>query len=225
MAMVLAMMLLVGIFAVATGTTQITDEISKFQSRETQKQAFTQLCRRTLKGLGAEAQLQLDTVSGRRGGYLSKLIIDRDPLAFSFSAMPPGASRVVLYSQSMAGGDLAVWLKYLNQEEVEAMDNGEWKGLGTDLRLLGNVSAFEWRFFNRVTGEWSNVWEPGAERPSLVDLSLGVDQETPLRHVFWIPKYEQAEQLTRGFTQTDANGGVPGEEPNGEVAPGGGIEP
>lgn len=178
-----------GILAIASGTLQLNSEISAIQDRETKRNAFIDLCRRSFSQLSPRAGLTLQLrETGRH--YLPSLVYDGAPFAFSMGGSPSGHPTTVLSTREEAGGTVQLRLQFYDAEGREQLGVRD----GIDARpdreivLLREIATLEWRFYDAVADQWETVWDASSTRPHLIELMFGFSGETPERFVFWTPK-------------------------------------
>jgi len=190
LALTLTAMLVGGLYTIASGTTQLSSEVSQFQEEQLTGQAFSALCRQALGGLSPTASIRLrSTGQGNRSG--TAIVVSGDPSAFAFNRVLPGSTAVVLSSHRDAGGTFSVDLRYLAASDIEAFDRGS-RDAGRTLPLLEEVRQFDWRFFDRRGDRWKPAWNFQDERPALAELTLALKDQPPTRHVFFIPELQAA---------------------------------
>lgn len=225
LALMLIVILMGGIYSIATGAIQLGAEVSEAQNREMLVHSFLQLCRRNIESLpGNSGMTLLAEESGRY--YVTEVAFINAPLAFSFAAVPAGFDKAVLKSEADPRGYLRVNLLYLNEEDEESLGTGlSDEGDGITLPLLDGVSVFEWRFYDQDTDLWEVVWEDETKRPSFVELTLGFfDGRDPIRTVFWLPPVANPEQVINaaGGGGGAGGGGAGGQGGGGQGGGGGG---
>ena len=208
LALSLLVILMGGVYSIATGAIQLGAEVSESQNREMLVHSFLQLCRRNIERLPGNGEMILFAEEDGRY-YVTEVSFLDTPLAFSFAAIPAGYDKVVLESVADPRGYLQVNLRFLNEEEentVSETTTYDEEGAIT-LPLLDGVSVFEWRFYDLEEKEWLVVWEEEEDgRPSFVELTLGFfDGGDPVRTVFWVPPIADPETILSG-----GGGGPPG---------------
>jgi len=206
MVMFILTLLLGAVFGIVQGTVQLTDDMTLEQERDARERGFTQFCERTFRSLPAQASVRL-RVRQQGNRYLSELAFKDAPIAFS-STGAGSTGLTVLQTEEAPGGYLRVILKWLTNEEAVAWERGDSDAGGVKLLLLENVAVCEWKFYNSRSREWEPVWNdrislmppstnadgqpeaapgPLGERPSLIEMRLGLGADPVQRWVLWVP--------------------------------------
>jgi len=206
MVMFILTLLLGAVFGIVQGTVQLTDDMTLEQERDARQRGFTQFCERTFRNLPAQATVRM-RVKRTGSRYLSQLVLKDAPIAFASNGA--GATGLtILETEEAPDGYLRVVLKWLTPEEVNAWEQGDSSVGQQKLLLLENVAVCEFKFYNPQSREWEPVWNdkisliqqvtdvdgspasqdgPLGQRPSLVELRLGIGAEEVQRWVLWTP--------------------------------------
>ncbi len=211
-----------GIYAVASGTVALSNEVSESQNEEIRLHNFLRLLRRNFERMPGNAGVTMMPVTNR-GNMETDIVFYDYPLAFYWPSVPAGSARVVLMSRTSSRGAMEVGLLYLDEEAPEdyrsAMGTSR-QMPGLWLPLMHDVTLFEWSFFDETAGEageWVPEWEDPQRRPGIVRLLLqfygqGLDER--VESIFWVPTMANPEQLFGA-------GQVPGRGAGGGAASGG----
>lgn len=192
--------LLVGaIFGIVRGVTQLTNDMTVEQQRDSRMHGFIELCSRTFRNLPPNAIVRLRTKQAG-GRYLGELVLvgARSPVSGDAGGV------TLLQTVEAPDGYLRVMMRAMTAAQVSAWEKGD-EDAGLRVPLMENVATLEWKFFNVVSGEWEPVWNEKlqldasgmaslsgayAPRPGLVELRLAFGSEPAQRHVFWVPPSE-----------------------------------
>ena len=221
-----------GVYAVAVGTVELSNAVSKSQNEEIRLHNFLRLLRRNFERFPGNAGITMMPVSGNPPE--TDVVFYNYPLAFFWPSVPAGSARVVLMSKRSSRGALDVGLLYLDEEAPEDFRSavgGIHQMPGLWLPLLSDVVLFRWTFFDETLGEagtWIELWEDPQKRPGVVRLELqfyGQSLDERIESIFWIPNMVNPEQLVRaGQTRGGGGGGSPaagGNTGTGEATRGG----
>jgi len=203
-----------GIYATVSAAVQASAMLSEENLRTQRLNAFVGLLRRTFHNLPATAGISGGVRADGEG--IPEIVLRDAPGVFAWGSGGPSAGTVVLAARSRLGGGREFSLLLLpsslgEMERRDALDRGSW------LRLVPDLRAARWRFFNPALQEWVEEWPEGGDRPPLVELSLTMlGDDIPRSYVFWIPPVKE---------QTAVAEGQPGETPGVEVPTGEGEVP
>jgi len=179
-----------GIYATVTAAMQATATLSEENLRTQRLNALVGLLRRTFHNLPATAGISGGVRAGGEG--IPEIVLRDAPGVFAWGSGGPSAGAVVLAARPRLGGGREFSLLLLpsslgEMERRDALDRGGW------LRLVPDLRAARWRFFNPALQEWVEEWPEGVERPPLVELSLELlGEEIPRSYVFWLPPVKDA---------------------------------
>lgn len=179
-----------GIYATVTAAVQATATLSEENLRTQRLNALVELLRRTFHNLPATAGISGGVRAGGEG--IPEIVLRDAPGVFAWGSGGPSAGAVVLAARPRLGGGREFSLLLLpsslgETERRDALDRGRW------LRLVPDLRAARWRFFNPALQEWVEEWPEGGERPPLVELSLELlGEEIPRSYVFWLPPVKDA---------------------------------
>ena len=193
-----------GIYATVSAAVQATATLSEENLRTQRLNALVGLLRRTFHNLPATAGISGGVRAGGEG--IPEIVLRDAPGVFAWGSGGPSAGAVVLAARPRLGGGREFSLLLLpsslgETERRDALDRGRW------LRLVPDLRAARWRFFNPALQEWVEEWPEGGERPPLVELSLELlGEEIPRSYVFWLPPVKDATASAPA-----GEGGPPGE--------------
>jgi type II secretory pathway pseudopilin PulG len=180
-----------GVFGIAHGTLELSNDITLTQERSLIRQNFIEFLRTSFRRLPAEAELVLGRPSSGGTGAVSITIFNGGDAFSPGPAIPPEGS-VELYSKEMPGGDFTVGLRMLDGDQTQALRTNTGRSLRrasgkeTILPLVEDVQRFNWEFYDASRAEWVGKWE-GAARPMFARVELALDDGIPTVYVFWIP--------------------------------------
>ncbi len=158
MAMMIVSLLLVAVFGIVGGTTQMASELEHEQEKDAQTHSFAQFCERTFRSLPGGGAVRL-RVKQNGNHYLSEIGLKSAPSPF-LGTVGAGNGLTLLQTEETPDGYLRVVVKYLGPKEARAFENGDAAASGTQQRLvlMENIAKCEWKFFNPRTEEWETVW-------------------------------------------------------------------
>jgi prepilin-type N-terminal cleavage/methylation domain-containing protein len=188
MTMAIIVILAAGIFAMVSGSFELTSELSALQERNIARERMVELCRTNFEEVPAHARVEFMAVD-RGPAYASWLSIVDHPFAFSFGGEPGNVKRVMLETDVAEGGWLRVSALYLDERENQLLERGGFdpKTAKRRIVLMEKVKQLTWRFYDPETESWIEYWN-GAENPVLVELTLAVAGDAEARRtVLWIP--------------------------------------
>jgi prepilin-type N-terminal cleavage/methylation domain-containing protein len=143
------------IFGIVNAVTQLTQDLTTSQQRESRTHAFVELCSRSLRGLPPSAMVRLRTKeSGNL--YITQLALGDAPSPMGVSAGPFTS----LETEVTTSGYLRLVARSLTEEQLLAWELGE-SNLGTRVVLLENLRMLEWQVFHPQTLQWQHVWNEG----------------------------------------------------------------
>lgn len=180
-----------GVFGIAHGTLELSNDITITQERSLIRQNFVEFLRTSFRRLPAEAELVLGRASGGGSGAVSITVFNGGDAFSPGPAIPPDGS-VELYSKEMPGGDYTVGLRMLDGDQTQALRTNTGRSLrrasGAEvvLPLVEHVQKFDWAFYDASRAEWVGKWE-GAARPMFARVELALEDGVPSVYVFWIP--------------------------------------
>jgi|GEM_PF-616136 len=192
-------MLMGGIFAIANGTLELSNDLALAQDRSLVRQNFIGFLRRSFRTLPGDAEVRL-FVQQRGGSYVPTLNFVNGGTSFTPGASLAPETSAELYAEERPGGYLRVNLRLLDDRQTSAVRSGQpvrYTKDQTTIPLLDNVSRFEWRFYDSATGRWENIWKE-ARRPLLAEMTLRLDDGFETRAVFWVPPLVPNAQATGG---------------------------
>lgn len=205
-------LLIGGIFAIANGTLELSNDLTYAQERALMRQNLIEFLRKSFRTLPGDSSIELG-VKSVGSTYLPTLRIYSGGTSFSPGpALSPDAS-VEVYTEERPGGYLRIGLRGLDGDQTRAVRQGKAAAKvdkSAELPLLDNVGRFEWRFYDARTNQWTNYWKEAQGRPMFAELMLSLDDAQEVRSVFWIPP------VVRGQA-----GGIPqqGTTPDGKNVP------
>lgn len=213
-------LLIGGIFAIANGTLELSNDLTYAQERALMRQNLIEFLRKSFRTLPGDASLEL-RVQNVGSTYLPALSVYNGGTSFSPGpAIAPDAS-IEVYTEERPGGYLRIGLRGLDADQtLSARQNRAVKADKTaELPLLDNVSRFEWRFYEPRSNQWVNFWKEQQGRPLFAELLLALDDGLESRAVFWIPPVVRGAQMgvpsqpqgtPQPGTQENSNTGTPG---------------
>lgn len=178
-----------GIYATVSAAVQASSLLSEENLRTQRLNAFVSLLRRTFHNLPATARISGGV--GTDGEGLPQIVLRDAPGVFAWGSGGPSAGTVILAARPRLGGGREFSLMLLPSslgeiERRDALDGGKW------LRLVPDLRAARWRFFNPSLQDWAEEWPEGGERPPLVELSLTMlGDDIPRSFVFWLPPVKE----------------------------------
>jgi prepilin-type N-terminal cleavage/methylation domain-containing protein len=177
-----------GIFAIAQGTLELSNDIGQAQENSQIRQNFIEFLRRSFRSLPGEAEVRL-SVRAKGGTYVPTLNFVNGGSSFTPGTSLPPDTSIDLYAEERPGGYLRVMVRVLDEKQTQALRSNQNVRYSRDqitMPLLDNVSRFEWRFFDASTNRWENNWKQG-RRPLLAEMNLQLDDGFETRAVFWLP--------------------------------------
>lgn len=205
MAVFVMAMLIGSIFAVVSGTVQLTSEMAQVQQEDGRGHGLQRLCERVFMGLPAHGQVRLRTKQiGSR--YLGQLALRHAPQIFGMERRT-GRGLTLLETEEMPGGYLRLVMRWFTEEQMKTWEQGKSEEGQSKLVLMENFSSLEWGFYNPQSQQWEPVWnerqnfasaieidqnnplvtQAGWKRPGLVELKITNSTGEQIRHVFWVP--------------------------------------
>lgn len=205
MAVFVMSMLIGSIFAVVSGTVQLTSEMSQVQQEDAREHGLQRLCERLFTGLPAHGQVRLRSKQiGSR--YLGQLALRHAPQIFGVERRT-GRGLTLLETEEMPDGYLRLVMRWFTEEQMGAWEQGKSEEGQSKLVLMENISSLEWRFYNADSQQWEPLWnerqnfavevpnegttppaaQAGWKRPGLVELNITDSTGEKTRHVFWVP--------------------------------------
>lgn len=184
------LLLVAGAFALVASSSQLIEEVTSLQDRESVRQRLVETLRVQFEELPADADLGFSSVEsgGRYDTYLS---FSRAPGAFRFGFEETMLiERVLLAAETRSDGFLRVGLYFLDDEDSRRAAQGDFDAIsGPYVELIPRVRRFSWRFLDAETGEWMGTLEGGFPHSFLeLELALPGDEEAQ-RLVFWHPEF------------------------------------
>jgi prepilin-type N-terminal cleavage/methylation domain-containing protein len=177
-----------GIFAIAQGTLELSNDIGLAQEKSQIRQNFIEFIRRSFRSLPGEAEVRL-SVRAKGGTYVPTLNFVNGGSSFTPGTSLPPDTSIDLYAEERPGGYLRVMVRVLDEKQTQALRSNQNVRYTRDqitMPLLDNVSRFEWRFFDASTNRWENNWKQG-RRPLMAEMNLQLDDGFETRAVFWLP--------------------------------------
>jgi len=203
LAMGLMGILATGIYALASGSVQLSAELVEYQDDEAIRRRFIELCRANIESLPGHSRIELETAENGRY-YTTYLSLIEHPSAFAFANSRFDVKRVVLASEVASSGFLDVRLHYLDTDADLAWqqgNTGKALDLSQDIRLLDRLRQAGWRFYEPRQQLWFDRWEENQGRPGMVELTLEFEGDPgPERLVFFVPASEGAGAGGTGFS-------------------------
>lgn len=203
---VFVMSMLIGsIFAVVSGTVQLTADMAQVQQADAREHGLQRLCERLFTGLPAHGQVRLRTKqNGSR--YLGQLALRHAPQIFGVERRT-GRGLTLLETEEMPDGYLRLVMRWFTEEQMGSWEQGKSEEGQSKLVLMENISVLEWGFYNSESQQWEPVWnekqkfetlksedgsirpvaQAGWRRPGLVELKITTSTGAQARHVFWVP--------------------------------------
>ena len=181
-------LLIGGIFAIAQGSMELSNDLVAVQERSLVRQNFIDFVRRSFRTLPGGAEVRL-VVQQRGSTYVPTLNIINGGSSFTPGAALPPDTSVDLFAEERPGGYLRVSLRMLDERQTNSFRSGQNVRFSRDqptIPLLDNVSRFEWRFYDAASNRWENNWK-SASRPVLAEMNLRLDDGFESRSVFWLP--------------------------------------
>lgn len=217
MVVVLAIFVLLagGIYTVVNAAIGASAVLSEENLRSQRLNAFVSLLRRTLHNLPATAQITGGVRSD--GSGVPEIVLRDAPGVFSWGTGGPAAGTVLLSAVPRLGGGVQFSLLSLpsslgEQERRDAVRNGKW------LRLLPDLRAARWRFYDEGQQDWREDWPEGSGRPQLVELSFTVlGEELPRTYMFWLPPVKEQQGSAPPQSEAPPEAQVPPPEENPEA--------
>ena len=235
-AIALSMLILGGVFNVASACFGLSSTITEKNQTELHSAAFFDLLRRNFSAMPGNGKMTMELPGGvGSSANYSEIVLQDYPLAFAWGGVAAGSERILLVSEKDPTGAVQVRIRYLNEEQAEAHENGSLaEDDGLSLVLIDGIKSIYWQFFDTNEEEWVEEWEEEERRPSLVELNVeffGLSEK--IRSVFWIPVVANPESVVRGAQSTPRTGtgggrntgGGGGQNTTGRPPTGGGDQP
>lgn len=185
-----------GIYATVSAAVQASAMLSEENLRTQRLNAFVSLLRRTFHNLPATADISGGVRADGEG--VPEIVLRDAPGVFAWGSGGPSAGTVVLAARPRLGGGREFSLLLMpsslgEMERRDALDRGSW------LRLVPDLRAARWRFFDPAQQDWVEEWPEGGDRPPLVELSLtALGDDIPRSYVFWLPPVKEQEVAPEG---------------------------
>lgn len=188
LALSIFVLLIAGIFAIANGTLELSNDLTYAQERAMMRQNLVEFFRKSFRTLPGDAALELK-VKSVGGSYLPTLSIYNGGTSFSPGPALSPESSVEVYTEERPGGYLRIGIRGLDADQTQAaLQNKPVKvDKRAELPLLDNVARFEWKFYDARSGQWESNWQHQRGRPMFAELNLALDDGQEIRAVFWIP--------------------------------------
>lgn len=172
-----------GIYFAVSTSVAAADELAREQMDARKLGAFADFLRDGFLNLPPEARIFLRADGD--GGV--QLIVTKAAGAFVVASMAARGAGVILGAgpDGKGGGDFRLArFPGRSDDAVRRGDSGgvEW------LPLLDGVKSVRWRFFDRFAQRYVETWENAAQRPELVELTLGLAGATPRTFLFQSPR-------------------------------------
>jgi prepilin-type N-terminal cleavage/methylation domain-containing protein len=253
-------MLSATVFGIMWKVGDAADEIRTYDQRDEQISRFLGLLRRTIESLPSTGKIALKPPEETASGYY-EMTISQAPTAFHFGEDMPGDGTTVIglrlqtappRDESLTeGSDTPPLFEVAISRDDFAPSDTDGDGMvfgegGDDaflvadeegrywLPVLDNVTELSWRFWDKESREWTDLWQEKNLLPELLEMSLDDPYHpAPIRLVFEVPSHlsnppkqtqpATAAGATSGATagQTPNNGGAGGTG-NGRPGEGGG---
>lgn len=178
-----------GIYATVNAAVRATVTLTEENLQTQRLNAFVGLLRKTLHNLPATAQFS-GGVRTESGEGIAEIVLRDAPGVFAWGMGGPSSGTALLASRPRLGGGREIALMLLpgslsEMERRDALERGAW------LRLLPDLRAVQWRFYDEARQDWVEEWPEGT-RPPLVELNLQLlGEEIPRKYVFWVPPVEE----------------------------------
>ncbi len=170
LAMAVMILVVIAVYQIMQATIMAGEEIRLAKKSSQEMNGLVEMLRRELGGMPNEASVTSSVREGGSAGFSQELIIDGDPLAFSFGASSAhyGPKSVVLIPQ--IGGLSSIAIEY-----GEAPDSRNPRPAGYEppaLVLMRDILKVEWLFYDERSASWAEKWEQEKPRPKLVRMLL-----------------------------------------------------
>jgi type II secretory pathway pseudopilin PulG len=209
-AFALFMILIGGIFKVASACLHLSAKTTEKGQQEMHVAALFDLLRRNFSSMPGNGKVTMEIPNGvASSGYNTEIVMKDYPLGFSWGGVAAGSERVLIVSEKDPLGGTQIRIRYLNEEEGEAHENGSLnRDEGQSLVLIAGIKSMYWQFFDQTEEEWVEEWDEENRRPSLVELNVDFfSLSEPIRAVFWIPVVANPESVVRGAQTSGGSGG------------------
>ena len=180
-----------GIYATVNAAVRATVTLTEENLQTQRLNAFVGLLRKTLHNLPATA-LFSGGVRTESGDGIAEIVLRDAPGVFAWGIGGPSSGTALLASRPRLGGGREISLMLLpgslsEMERRDALERGAW------LRLLPDLRAVQWRFYDETQQDWVEEWLEG-NRPPLVELNLQLlGEEIPRKFVFWVPPVKEVD--------------------------------
>jgi prepilin-type N-terminal cleavage/methylation domain-containing protein len=186
--------IIAGVFAIAKGTMELSEDLASTQERAMARQNFIEFMRNSFRRLPGDGEITLD-VENQRGTYVPTISVFNGGDAFSPGPSLPPDGSVELFAQEMPGGYLRIGLRIIDDVQTNANRIGLRKKRAPSkddlvLPLIERVMRCEFRFFDAATQQWVTAWK-GPGRPLFAEMQLSLDDGAVTRQVFWIPPIQK----------------------------------
>ncbi|MCW0220576.1 MAG: type II secretion system GspH family protein, partial [Prosthecobacter sp.] len=118
-AMSLFLMLMGGIFAVASGSMEMSSDLTLIQERSLIRQNFINFLRRSFRNLPGDAEVRL-TVQARGSNYVPSLNFVNGGTSFTPGGPLPPDTSVDLFAEERPGGYLRVAIRVLDDRQTNS---------------------------------------------------------------------------------------------------------
>ncbi|MFT5469519.1 MAG: type II secretory pathway pseudopilin PulG [Verrucomicrobiales bacterium] len=214
-------LLTAGIFGLATGSIELTNELGEQSQVQLARQRLVELCRRNLESLPASAAIEIRPTT--HDFAPNEIAFHNHPVAFRFGGAVTLPSTVVLSSRPDGGGGFMIRSHYLEMNDALKYRKGvEVDSLSESpaLALIRGIHSFKWEFYEARTDEWLDEWKLENGRPGFVALNLRMLGEIEAsRHVFWLPPRARPPQFQAPAPPTDGTEPVDPENPEAPADP------
>lgn len=190
-------LLTAGIFGLANGSIELTNELGEKSQSQLSRQRFVEICRRNIENLPATATIELRPTTQELAA--TEIAFHNHPVAFRFGGAATLPASVVVSSRPDGGGGFMARVHYLEVDDAAEYQNGiEAQNLTESpaLNLIRGIHSFRWEFYDTDADEWLTEWDRERGRPSFVALHLRMlGDAVPNRYVFWLPPRSRPPQF------------------------------
>lgn len=176
------------LYAMVDATLRATSELEMRTNRSQQIRGFIELCRKTFRALPASSSFAV-RINQEGENLMPELVFRNAPGLFAWGEPGEEPTSTILGVRPQLGGLVSLSLLQDSDEEIGSyLLGGSPKQAW--LPLISGLRKVEWRFYDPRTTVWMKEWKEQGFRPSLVELTLTIE-EGPQRYVFWVPPVQQ----------------------------------
>ncbi len=192
--MLLLAMLMTMIFSISKSCLGVSRDVREVQNESAKQEALIHFFRDHFLNLPGNARLDLQ-VEDTATHYLSNLVVEGVPTAFSFGSRPMTAEAVEFVTVLRRDKFLDIVMRYYDEPLLDPTGKRK-EGLkpSRELTLYEKVLTFEWEALDGRVLEWQYDWTVPTRQPFQLKLKMKFTPQDVLQEqVFFIPPKENPE--------------------------------